>query len=60
VKATFEWDERKDEENWAKHGVSFNIAQQAFLDPHRVIAEDVTHSTAEDRFYCIGRVGVAS
>jgi uncharacterized protein len=39
-----------------KHGVSFVAAQQAFLDPHRVIAEDSTHSLEENRFYCIGRV----
>ena len=53
----FEWDEEKDKENQAKHNVSFPLAQHAFLDPHRVIVEDVTHSTEEERFYCIGRVG---
>jgi uncharacterized DUF497 family protein len=52
----FEWDEEKDKENQRKHGVSFGLAQRSFLDPHRVIAEDVSHSTREDRFYCIGRV----
>ena len=56
-KATFEWDEVKDTENQSKHGVSFLIAQQAFLDPHRVIAEDITHSAEENRYYCIGCVG---
>jgi uncharacterized protein len=44
-KATFEWDEEKGKENQAKHGISFRAAQQAFLDPDRVIAEDITHST---------------
>ena len=47
-KATFEWDEEKDKENQSKHGISFLTAQQAFLDPHRVIAEDITHSTEEE------------
>jgi len=56
-KASFEWDANKDEENLAKHGVSFTLAQQAFLDPHRVIPEDLIHSGEDDRFYCIGRVG---
>ena len=56
-KVTFEWDEEKDNENQEKHGVSFALAQKAFLDPRRVIAEDVKHSSEEDRFYCIGRVG---
>ena len=56
-KATFEWDEEKDKENQSKHGISFLTAQQAFLDPYRVIAEDITHSTEENRCYCMGRVG---
>ncbi len=43
-KATFEWDEEKDKENQKKHPVSFGEAQHAFLDPHRIIAEDVAHS----------------
>ena len=56
-KTRFEWDEEKDKENQAKHNVSFSVAQRAFLDPHRVIAEDVDHSKEEQRFYCIGLVG---
>lgn len=57
AKVRFEWDDDKDNENQAKHNVSFNLAQHAFLDPKRVIVEDVSHSTEEGRFYCIGRVG---
>ena len=53
----FEWDDAKDRENIAKHGVSFEAAQRAFLDPCRVIAKDAGHSRSESRFYCIGRVG---
>lgn len=53
----FEWDEGKDAENQAKHGVPFAVAQHAFADPKRVIAEDLEHSKAEKRFFCIGRVG---
>jgi uncharacterized DUF497 family protein len=56
-KTRFEWGEEKDSENQAKHNVSFLLAQQAFFDPHRVIAEDISHSMKEERFYCIGRVG---
>ena len=52
----FEWDDQKDKENQSKHGISFAMAQLAFLDSHRVIAEDVNHSSEEDRFYCIGKV----
>ena len=56
-KTSFEWDEEKDKENHVKHNVSFSLAQHAFFDFHRVIVEDVEHSTEEKRFYCIGRVG---
>jgi hypothetical protein len=44
-------------ENQKKHNVTFSVAQHAFLDPHRLIVEDISHSGEEDRFYCIGRVG---
>jgi uncharacterized DUF497 family protein len=52
----FEWDPKKNEMNIIKHGVSFFDAQQAFLDPNRVIAEDVEHSITEKRYYCFGKV----
>ena len=53
---SFEWDPAKDAENQRKHGVAFIDAQQAFLDPRRVIAKDLSHSQAEQRFYCFGRL----
>ncbi len=53
----FEWDEEKNRENQEKHGVSFELAQYAFLDPHRIIAEDLKHSQKEKRYYCFGQVG---
>jgi len=53
----FEWDPAKDRANQDKHGVSFSEAQYAFADPHRVIAKDLAHSQAEERFYCFGKVG---
>ena len=56
-RTSFEWDDAKDKENQKKHNVSFSLAQHAFLDPRRIVAEDVEHSSAEDRYYCIGRVG---
>jgi len=52
----FEWDETKDRANRAKHGVSFVVAQIAFFDPRRVIAEDLDHSGAEPRYFCFGKV----
>lgn len=57
AKARFEWDPDKDQENQDKHGVAFAMAQLAFADSRRVIAEDVPHSSTEKRYYCFGRVG---
>ena len=54
--SSFEWDEAKDLLNLAKHGVGFSFAQKAFLDPDRIIAEDVSHSAEERRYFCIGAV----
>jgi uncharacterized protein len=51
AKPSFEWDERKDAENQAKHGMPFALAQYAFADPNRVIAEDMTHSAGEPRYF---------
>ncbi|MFH1604176.1 MAG: BrnT family toxin, partial [Pseudomonadota bacterium] len=49
AKTRFEWDSKKDEENQSKHGVSFAEAQLAFVDPLRVIAEDLSHGSTETR-----------
>ncbi len=56
-KVQFEWDEKKNRENQEKHRVPFNLAQYAFSDPNRVIAEDTSHSQTEQRYYCFGKVG---
>lgn len=52
----FDWDEKKNAANLQKHHVSFENAQTAFADPHRVIARDLGHSESEERFYCFGEV----
>jgi uncharacterized DUF497 family protein len=57
ARPSFEWDDSKDAENQAKHGVPFALAQYAFADPKRVIAEDTTHSAKEQRYFCFGYVG---
>lgn len=54
---SFEWDPEKDLINQTKHGVAFAEAQFAFADPGRVIAEDISHSLSEKRYYCFGKVG---
>jgi len=54
---SFVWDPEKDLVNQDKHGVSFAEAQAAFADPDRVIAEDLSHSQSEKRYYCFGKAG---
>ena len=54
--AIFEWNEAKARINEAKHGVSFELAQHAFLDRKRVIVPDLDHSGEEQRYFCFGRV----
>ena len=54
---SFEWDDKKNAENIKKHGVAFDKAQDAFLDPKRIIAIDYSHSTkTETRYYCFGKI----
>ena len=55
--SNFEWDDAKDRSNQWKHGISFSLAQFAFLDERRVILEDLEHSNDEKRYYCLGKVG---
>jgi hypothetical protein len=57
AKESFEWDPEKDLINQAEHGVSFAEAQHAFADPDRVVAEDLSHSEGEERYYCFGKIG---
>lgn len=52
----FEWDENKNINNQVKHGISFEKAQYAFADKHRIIAENLEHSFLEKRYYCFGMV----
>jgi len=51
----FEWDPEKARPNLAKHGVSFEEAMRAFLDPLSVTILDPDNSESEDRFVLIGQ-----
>jgi uncharacterized DUF497 family protein len=55
----FEWDEEKNYLNQEKHGISFEVARYAFIDPHRIKKMDVKHSVDEERWYCIGMVNIS-
>jgi uncharacterized protein len=56
IRAQFAWDDAKDIENQRKHHVAFSVAQHAFLDPNRIILQDVGHSHTEERHYCVGKI----
>ena len=54
---TFEWDEKKNQENICKHGIAFDVAQYAFADKNRLIQLDTAHSDEhEKRYFCYGKV----
>lgn len=54
---SFVWDLEKERVNLAKHGVDFETAARAFLDPQRNIYADAKHSAKEPRYFCLGKVG---
>lgn len=51
---SFEWDEHKNAENAAKHGVDFSEAAIIWDDPLCKVSRDEAHSTFELRFSIIG------
>ena len=53
---SFEWNEDKNHENQARHGVSFEEAREAFDDPYCLIIEDELHRKDEERWFCVGRI----
>ncbi|MEO1400164.1 MAG: BrnT family toxin [Cyanobacteria bacterium J06635_1] len=50
----FTWSDLKAQQNFKKHGVSFEEAATAFLDPNARIIFDAEHSETEDRFILLG------
>jgi uncharacterized protein len=50
----FEWDKTKAAENYAKHGVSFELATAVFNDPFAVELLDDREDYGEDRLILIG------
>lgn len=50
----FTWDPRKAEANERKHGVGFEEATSALLDPLGRLVEDPFHPASEERFILLG------
>lgn len=55
----FEWDERKNRTNRAKHGVWFEEAQSVFTDPDGHLFSDPEHSQEEERLVLLGMSSAA-
>jgi uncharacterized protein len=55
----FEWDPAKAAANVVKHGVAFEEAASAFLDPMALSGPDPDHSTTESRYvtFAYSRLG---
>jgi len=51
---TFVWDERKNQENQRKHGISFEEATTIFADENARLIRDTDHSESEEGFILIG------
>ena len=51
---SFEWNPKKAETNFKKHGVSFEEAASVFFDPLSLTVPDPLHSGEENRFIITG------
>lgn len=53
----FEWDPKKNRDNWRKHGLSFDEAAELFTSGSDFLEiYDAVHSYDEDRFIAIGAI----
>ena len=50
----YQWDDAKAASNYAKHGVTFEAARDAFKDPFAIEFIDDREDYGEDRFILIG------
>jgi hypothetical protein len=57
VNLRFGWDRSKAKSNYAKHGVSFDLAKEVFRDPFAVEFLDDRRDYGEERYVMIGMVG---
>ncbi len=53
--ADFEWDKGNIDKSYQKHGISIREAEEAFLDKHVFLQEDIKHSEREERFIAISK-----
>ncbi len=51
----FQWDEGNLEKNWLTHKVSPAECEQLFFNQPLIVAADIAHSEAEERFFALGQ-----
>ena len=51
-----EWDEDKYEINLQRHGLSFELAEEAFDDPYAITTDDCIDESGEQRYQTIANV----
>lgn len=56
MERVFEWDKKKAESNYRKHGIRFEEAAQVFADPFAVSEQDRIEN-GEERWQTVGTVG---
>ena len=54
LSSAWEWDDEKADENYTKHGISFEFAKSVFKDPLAIERIDDRHDYDEERFILIG------
>lgn len=53
MRVEFEWDEKKNRRNLAKHGIDFQSASEVFSDPLQITQPDRDHD-GEQRWKTVG------
>ena len=50
------WDDAKSNSSFMRRGFDFAYALRAFLDPHRIVAQDRRRDYGEDRYRLLGMI----
>ena len=50
----FQWDEGNANKNWKKHRVTQSESEAIFFCQPLVVADDIAHADAEERFFALG------
>jgi uncharacterized DUF497 family protein len=55
--AGFDWDDANTHENWERHQVTPEEAEDVFFHEPLIVSTDVRHSKPEKRYYALGQTG---